>query len=81
MQPGEMQVISDDTGAYLVRLDAVNPPAIDSAEAQVIREGFAAQTAQTYAQDMIDAFTRAVEGQAGIQLEQAAINAVNAQFP
>jgi len=81
MEPGDVRVVSDDTGAFLVRLDAITAPDLDSPEAQVIRQGFAGQTSQGYAQDMIDAFTLAIEGQAGINLNQAAINAVNAQFP
>ena len=81
MEPGEARVIEDETGAVLVRLDAVTAPDIESSEAVTIRAGFATQTAQSYAQDMVDAFTIAIQGQAGIEMNQTAINAVHAQFP
>ncbi|WP_102107188.1 peptidyl-prolyl cis-trans isomerase [Oceaniglobus roseus] len=81
MQPGETRVLSDANGAVLLRLDAVVAPDMETEEAQKIRTDFSAQTAQSYARDMADAFTRAIETNAGIQLNQAAINAVNAQFP
>ncbi|WP_108482001.1 peptidylprolyl isomerase [Oceaniglobus ichthyenteri] len=81
MQPGELRIVSDETGAFLLRLDAITQPMLDTPDAEAVRAGFAEQTAQGYAQDMIDAFTLAVENQAGISLNQTAINAVNAQFP
>lgn len=81
MTEGELRVISADGGAWLVRLDAVQAPDLASDEAQQIRAGFAEQTAQSYAQDMIDAFTLSVQSKAGIALNETAINAVNTQFP
>lgn len=81
MEPGEVKVLSDDNGAVLLRLDAVAVPEQDTDEAKTIRERFAAQTAQSYGQDMLSAFTMAIESHTGISLDQTAINAVHAQFP
>ncbi|WP_226780851.1 peptidylprolyl isomerase [Oceaniglobus trochenteri] len=81
MEPGEVRVVSDDTGAFVVRLDAIGTPDPEAPEAKTILEGFRQQTSQSYAQDMIDAFTLAIENRAGIELNQTAINAVHAQFP
>lgn len=78
---GEVQVIETEDGAALLRVDAVAAPDGDTEEAQQIKQRFAAQAGQGYAQDLVDAFTRAVEMRAGIELNQAAINAVHAQFP
>jgi peptidyl-prolyl cis-trans isomerase D len=65
----------------VLRLDSVTMPDRDTDEARQIRESFAEQNAQGLAQDMATAFTRAVETEAGIRLDQGAINAVHAQFP
>ncbi|WP_099824156.1 peptidylprolyl isomerase [Oceaniglobus indicus] len=81
MEPGETRVLTDETGAVLLRVDAIDAPDPDTDEAVKIRQAFATQTAQSLARDMAEAFTRAVETQAGIQLDQAAINAVHANFP
>ncbi|MDH5529947.1 MAG: peptidylprolyl isomerase, partial [Paracoccaceae bacterium] len=42
--------------------------------------GLKDQLAQALAQDMFDLYTQAIESEAGITLDQAAINAVHAQM-
>ena len=80
MEPDETRVISTPGGATIVRLDAITPAETTSDEAQSVKTSFAQQTSQSYAQDMMDAFTRALENSKGIALDQSAINAVHAQF-
>lgn len=80
MEAGEWRIIETDGGAVLLRLDAIHPAAEDETAAS-IKQAFAAQTAQGYAQDLLDAFTNAVQADKGLELDQAAINAVHAQFP
>jgi len=80
MAPGDVRVISGDTAAYLVRLDAVAPPAEDDDNTARL-EGLAQATAQSIGADILQAYSRAVESQAGISLNQTAINAVHTQFP
>ncbi len=81
MTPGEIRVISDETGAWIVRLDQVTPADQSSAEAQMLKPLFAQQAAQAAADDILNAFTRALTLDKGIEINQSAINAVHAQFP
>jgi peptidyl-prolyl cis-trans isomerase D len=81
MAPGEIRVVSDATGAWIVRLDAVREADQTSPEAQALKELFGQQAAQEVSSDVLDAFTQALTASKGIQINQAAINAVHAQFP
>ncbi len=77
---GEWAVLEDAEGAVLVRLDAVHAPDFDSDEARAIRAAFAESTAQALALDVQAAFATALEIKAGITLDRAMINAVNASM-
>ena len=60
---------------------ATNPDmAADSAnpEAQFMKEGFAAETAQALSTAVVNAYTQALIDQAGADIDTNAINAVNA---
>ncbi|RVV99355.1 peptidylprolyl isomerase [Mesobaculum littorinae] len=81
MQPGDVETFATDTGAVIVILDAVNQPDPENDEAQAAKSNFARQAAQGYAQDLVDAYTQAIERREGVELNQSAINAVNSQFP
>ena len=80
LDPDTWDVIETASGAAILRLDAVHAAVLDD-EARAAKDGFAANAAQTYAQDLLDLFTVAVQNRAGLSLEQAAINAVHAQIP
>ncbi len=81
MDAGEIRVVVGPTAAYLVRLNAVNPPDPDDADIAARKRTFEAATAQAIGADILQAYTQAIETQAGISLNQAAINAVHANFP
>lgn len=80
MEPGNWQVLRGADSVVLVRLDAIHAADQDSDEAQALKASFAAGTAQEIALDIENAFARAVQARAGIELNRAVINAVNAQF-
>ncbi len=80
MAPGDWQVLEAEDRVILVRLDAIQPADQDSDEARELKASFAARTAQEIALDIENAFARAVQARAGIELNRAVINAVNAQF-
>lgn len=80
MDAGDWQVVPSTDSVILVRLDAVVPVDQNSDEATAIKANFAAQTAQEIAIDIENAFARAVQTKAGIELNRPMINAVNAQF-
>ena len=80
MDVGEWRVIESADTVILVRLDAIQPADQDSEEATSVKANFAAGTAQEIALDVEAAFSRAIQTRAGIELNRAVINAVNAQF-
>ena len=81
MTEGEIRVVGDETGAWIVRLDRVTAADQASAEAQALKALLAQQAAQEVSSDMLEAFTQALTAQKGIEINQAAVNAVHAQFP
>jgi peptidyl-prolyl cis-trans isomerase D len=81
MAPGEIRVVADATGAWIVRLDEVREADQASAEAQALKGLFGQQAAQEVSSDVLEAFTQALTASKGIEINQAAINAVHAQFP
>ena len=80
LEPGSWTVVEAEDGAVVMRVDAVNAADQTGEEAVTIKARFAGETAQALSQDLQDAFGAALETQAGITLDQAMINAVNAQF-
>lgn len=80
MAEGEVRRISGNGFAGLVRLDSIRPADNDSPEAVLLKAAFAAQTEQDIAQDVFTLFAAAMEQAAGINLNEAAINAVHAQM-
>lgn len=80
MEAGQTQVISDDTATVLVRLDDVRAPDLGSDEMKQMRELMQPQADAQFAQDVFNAYVNALRKDAGLELDQAAINAVNAQY-
>lgn len=80
MAPGETRVIDLPAAVLLVRLDAVAPPDAGDDDIARARAALQAQAASGQAQDLFQYFINDVQGRAGLQIDQNAINAVNAQF-
>jgi peptidyl-prolyl cis-trans isomerase D len=80
MAPGEIRVFEAEGQVALARLDAVTPADTTSADAVALREALSAQLEQALAQDAFASFLTALQGELGIQLDQAAINAVHSQM-
>lgn len=81
MADGDVQVIEAPGFVAVVRLDSIQPPAADDEEAQAFRAALADQARQAIAADAFAAFTNALTLEAGITIDQAAINAVHAGLP
>jgi len=81
MNKGDVRVIEGAESAFIVRLDDVAPADLGDPETAAVNNALETQTSQSLAQDIFDAFTRAVQSDAGISVNQTAINAVHAQFP
>ncbi|WP_229738156.1 peptidyl-prolyl cis-trans isomerase [Sinisalibacter lacisalsi] len=80
LEPGDWALVEDESGVFLLRLDAVIAADQDSEEARSVKQNFLASSAQTLALDVEAAFSAAIEADAGITLDQAMINAVNTSF-
>ena len=85
LMPGVFQMLAGDVRVFeeagfvaVVVLDTVQPAATDGPDAIAMKAALAAQAEQAIAQDAFDAFTGALTSEAGISLDQAAINAVHA---
>ena len=77
---GAVQVIEAPGFVGVVQLDRILPAETEGEEAQAMQGLLAANTRQAIAADAFAAFTAALTAEAGISLDQAAINAVNASM-
>ncbi len=77
MEPGERRMVAADGAVHLVQLDRIEGAGAESAG---LRGAIASDLAQAMAQDVFQLFAGAVQREAGISLNEAAINAVHAQF-
>ncbi len=80
MMPGEVRTVPGDGAVHVVVLDDILPVDPADPEAAEMRARIAAQAAQGLAQDLFQLFARALEREAGVVFDEAAINAVHAQF-
>ncbi len=80
MQPGDLQVIEGAGFTAVLQLDSISAAPTDGPEADALKGAIAAQAEQAIAQDALSLFANALTAEAGIFLDQAAINAVHAQF-
>jgi peptidyl-prolyl cis-trans isomerase D len=79
MEPGELRVLSGDGTAYILRLDDIRDPNPNDPDRALLRGLFAQQAAQEVAGDVFQAFANGLLGQTGVEINQAALNAVHAQ--
>ncbi|MBL3568852.1 hypothetical protein BV509_09025 [Rhodovulum sulfidophilum] len=77
---GDTAVVPSGDEVWLIRLDAILPPDGNDPGAEALRQSIASQASQGIAQDLYSSFAQAVITAAGLSLDQAAINAVHAQF-
>jgi peptidyl-prolyl cis-trans isomerase D len=81
MAAGDVRVVDEAGFVAVVKLDTVTPAPTDDAAATAIKAAIGAQLQQAISTDTFDAFTSAVGTEAGIELDQNAINAVHTQLP
>ena len=77
---GGSEILEAFGAVYLVRLDVIGAADTEGEEATARLDLLSQQAEQGIAQDLLDAYSRAVQAKAGIELNQAALNAVHAQF-
>ncbi len=81
MKEGDVRVIESAGFVGVVKLDRILPAAKEGDEAEAMRAALAAQIEQAISADAFNAFTTALTAEAGIALDQAAINAVHTSLP
>ena len=77
--PGEAAIVPGDPVAVL-RVDGASPPDPEAPRNALVAAALEAQASQGIAQDLTAAYVRAIQSELGIGRDQAAINAVLAQF-
>ena len=80
MAENDIRVFQTPDGAALVRLDTITEPDATDPEAALLIQQFAQQAGQSMAADALQAFTSHLQNSVGIEINQQALNAVNAQF-
>jgi len=80
MTEGEVRVIDGGSEAIVVRLDAIAPPPADDPAMQAEREAIAELGTSGIAQDIFAVFSARIQQATDVQINEAAVAAVNAQF-
>jgi len=78
-QPGDIEVVDAENRVILLRLDAIHEADLADEDARRITDAVRGRLDQSLQSDIFDYYARAVQRDAGIQLDQSAINAINAQ--
>ena len=80
MARGDVRIVADGASVAILRLDAVAAPDPQADDIADLRAQIARQGAAGLADDLLEAYVRDVQSRAGVTLDQAAINAVHANF-
>lgn len=78
-EPGEIEIVDAEDRVILLRLDGIDQADLASEDAQRITGAVQDRLGQSLQSDIFDYYARAVQREAGISLDQSAINAINAQ--
>ncbi|KUF11613.1 peptidyl-prolyl cis-trans isomerase [Pseudoponticoccus marisrubri] len=80
LEPGQTAALPGDATAYVLRLDEILPVDRDSETSQQLTRIFGDQAASDVSQDLFRALSSDIQSRAGVVIDQAAINAVHANF-
>ncbi|MFC0202315.1 peptidylprolyl isomerase [Paracoccus rhizosphaerae] len=78
-EPGEVDVVDAGDRVFVLRLDAINDADLGGEDAGPIRQAVQARLDQSIQADIFDYYARHIQRGAELQLNQQAINAINAQ--
>lgn len=81
MQQGQIEAIAENGVVHLVELTRITPEDPQSETSAALRAQFADSLAGALRQDASQLFLRAIQTEAGITLNQTALDAVRSQFP
>ncbi len=80
MNVGDFAIIDGAREVHLVRLDEILPPDPNDPDATFLRSVLSNQANQAMAEDVFQAFATAIQAAAGLEIDQSAVNAVNASL-
>ncbi len=80
MTEGDIRFVEDGAFIGLLRLDQVTAAPTTGDEAEALKAAISSQLEQAVSQDAFTAFTAAMADQAGIRIDQTAINLVNSSL-
>jgi len=80
MDNGDVALLEGNAQVFIIRVDAVRPPASDSDELERLRSALDEQAASGLAQDIYQMLAADIRQRAGIEIDQQAINAVHSNF-
>lgn len=82
MAEGQVEVIEGEGRLFVLRLDSIAPPASDTADEDLarLRTALQDQAAADIGQDLFQILADDIRTRAGVELNQAALNAVHANF-
>jgi len=81
MAKGETRSIPADGAVFLVKLDDILPPDAQDPDLETQKTALENGISQALSQDIFAAFNAALQNEAGVYVNRAAVNAVHAQFP
>lgn len=81
LELGLTDVIEGPRGVTVVRLDRIEGPDMDDPDLAARRAGFLEAGARVIGTDILNAYALAIQNEAGLTLDQAAINAVHVNLP
>lgn len=80
MELGELRAIDGLGTVFIVRMDRILPPDTDSPEVATLRQQLVEQAQQGLSQDLFQLIATDIQLRSGVQIDQAALNAVHANF-
>ncbi|SDI04902.1 peptidyl-prolyl cis-trans isomerase [Lutimaribacter saemankumensis] len=80
MERGDIRAVDGLGAVFVVRMDDILPPDMDTPEVAALRQQLTEQAQQGLAQDIFQAYATDIQMRAGVQIDQAALNAVHANF-
>lgn len=80
MEANEARVVNSPNGVALVEITNISPPDLEDEGNQQLLDRLNTQTGASFAADVFELFGQSVQNRHGLQLDQAAINAVHQQF-
>ena len=79
MEIGELQLVNANGFVALVRLDSITPAA-QNPQTTAQRDALTGQLAQSFAADIFDLYTRAIQSDRSLTIDQAVIDAIHTQM-